>query len=98
MIPEVFPDKPASEADYSLIETITSSKTWVAPEDGWFLVDVVSASGSGGSAWYNTYQSSCACTSGGGEVPELVRDQSSRLPKDNLSPSLLVVMPLLGVI
>ena len=33
-----------------------------------------------------------------GEVPELVRDQSSRLPKDNLSPSLLVVMALLGVI
>ena len=66
LIPEVFPDKPASEADYSLIETITSSKTWVAPEDGWFMVDVVSASGPGGSAWYNTYQSSCACTSGGG--------------------------------
>ncbi len=66
LVPEVFPDKPASEADYSLIETITSSKTWVAPEDGWFMVDVVSASGPGGSAWYNTYQSSCACTSGGG--------------------------------
>lgn len=66
LVPEVFPDKPASEAGYSLIETITSSKTWVAPEDGWFMVDVVSASGPGGSAWYITYQSSCACTSGGG--------------------------------
>lgn len=64
--PNYFPVKPGSESDYTLIETITSSKTWIVPEDGWYMVDVVSASGAGGSAWYQTYASTCACASGGG--------------------------------
>ena len=56
-IPSAFPAEPT---DYTLIAKYTSSQTWVAPEDGWFKIEIHGASGSGaegkptGSAWYKT--------------------------------------------
>lgn len=43
-IPSAFPAEPT---DYTLIAKYTTSQTWVAPEDGWFKIEVHGASGSG---------------------------------------------------
>lgn len=40
-----FPSEPSS---YVLIDTYTTKQTWVAPEDGWFQIEVFGASGNGG--------------------------------------------------
>ena len=45
IIPKVFPDEPTS---YSKIADYSTSGTFTAPEDGWYQLDAVSASGSGG--------------------------------------------------
>ena len=58
VIPSLFPEKPADVSDYTLISEFTSSQSFAAPEDGWFLIEVHGASGSGGGAgignanWY----------------------------------------------
>lgn len=41
----LFPEEPTS---YNLLETVTASKTWTAPADGWYQIDVHGASGKGG--------------------------------------------------
>lgn len=46
-IPSSFPVEPTS---YSLINTYTASQTWIAPEDGWFKIEVFGASGNGGTS------------------------------------------------
>ena len=58
IVPKVFPDKPTSYID---IECVTKSKTFVAPEDGWFRFILCGAGGSGGG-----YPSSGATIYGGG--------------------------------
>lgn len=50
-IPSAFPAEPT---DYTLIAKYTTSQTWVAPEDGWFKIEVHGASGKGGSAARDT--------------------------------------------
>lgn len=45
VIPSTFPAEPAS---YALIDTYTTEQTWIAPEDGWFKIEVHGASGNGG--------------------------------------------------
>lgn len=44
-VPSEFPAEPTA---YTLIAKYTSSQTWVAPEDGWFKIEVHGASGTGG--------------------------------------------------
>jgi len=57
-VPKPFPQKPADEDAYTLITEITSTQTYTAPEDGWFLIEVHGASGNGGNSglssasWY----------------------------------------------
>ena len=46
LVPNVFPDTPTS---YLELERVTSSKVFVAPEDGWFEFIGLAASGKGGS-------------------------------------------------
>lgn len=41
----LFPEEPSG---YELIGTYTTSQTWVAPEDGWYQIEVFGASGAGG--------------------------------------------------
>ena len=44
-VPSAFPAEPT---DYTLIAKYTTSQTWVAPEDGWFKIEIHGASGNGG--------------------------------------------------
>lgn len=46
---------PAEPSAYELIGTYTSSGSFIAPEDGWFQVEVFGASGNGGSSAYKTF-------------------------------------------
>ena len=48
IVPQVFPDRPASDDDYTEISTVYESGTFVVPEDGWFKV-VVTGRGVDGS-------------------------------------------------
>lgn len=48
-VPSEFPAEPS---DFALIGTYTSAQTWIAPEDGWYKVEVFGASGNGGSGVY----------------------------------------------
>ena len=48
LVPNVFPDTPTS---YLELERVTSSKVFVAPEDGWFQFIGIAKSGRGGSGW-----------------------------------------------
>ena len=41
---------PLEPITYNLIDTYSSSRTWVAPEDGWFKIEAFGASGNGGNA------------------------------------------------
>ena len=42
---------PAEEpTSYNLLETVTTSRTWTAPADGWYRIEVQGASGSGASS------------------------------------------------
>lgn len=43
-------DFPADPTSYSLIGTYTTSQTWTAPENGYFMIEVHGASGKGGNA------------------------------------------------
>lgn len=60
VIPSLFPEKPENESDYTLISEFTSTQSFTAPEDGWFLIEVHGASGNGGGSgvgsgtWYTT--------------------------------------------
>ena len=60
VIPSLFPEQPEKESDYTLISDFTSTQTFTAPEDGWFLIEVHGASGNGGGlgissvSWYIT--------------------------------------------
>ena len=47
LVPQVFPDPPTS---YLMIEDKSVSGTFIAPEDGWYQLDAVSASGNGSMA------------------------------------------------
>jgi len=47
-----FPEEPSG---YELIETVTTSQEWVAPENGWYQVEVFGASGYGGNGSYSTW-------------------------------------------
>ena len=51
-IPSAFPTEPTG---YDLIGTYTTSRTWTAPEDGWFKIEVFGASGRGSSAYITEY-------------------------------------------
>ena len=59
-IPSLFPQQPADEKGYRLISDYTVTQEFTAPEDGWFLIEVHGASGSGGNSglssvsWYTT--------------------------------------------
>lgn len=46
-VPSEFPAEPS---EYLLIDTYTSAQTWVAPEDGWYKIEVFGASGNGGTS------------------------------------------------
>ena len=66
-------DLPAEPSEYLLIGTYTSAQTWIAPEDGWFMVEAFGASGNGGNAYYyseddgeDTYYYTSAGGGGGG--------------------------------
>ena len=63
LIPKVFPDKPSS---YIEMEQVRSSKTWVAPEDGWFQFIGLAASGKGGTDAYGQYGTQHFGGGGGG--------------------------------
>lgn len=54
IIPKVFPDRPASDDDYTEIETVYESGTFVVPEDGWFKVVVTGRGNDGGTDTYPT--------------------------------------------
>lgn len=41
---------PSEPTEYKLIETYTTNYTFIAPEDGWYKIEVFGASGSGGNA------------------------------------------------
>ena len=59
----------AEPSAYTLIQKYTASKTWTAPETGWFQIEVFGASGKGGSPFkYNSNANTGAVTvmSGGG--------------------------------
>ena len=45
-------DFPAEPTEYTLISTYKSAQTWIAPEKGWYLIEVHGASGSGARADY----------------------------------------------
>lgn len=40
---------PAEPSSYNLIDTYTAATTFIAPEDGWYQIEVFGASGNGGS-------------------------------------------------
>ncbi len=61
IVPKVFPDPPTS---YLEIEIVKSSKTFIAPEDGWFKFIGVAASGRGASG--NNYSGRDYVTGGSG--------------------------------
>ena len=42
---------PTEPTEYILLETVTASKTWTAPESGYFQIEVYGASGNGGKGW-----------------------------------------------
>lgn len=46
-VPSSFPGEPT---EYVLIDTITESTTFTAPEDGWYQIELFGASGSGGNS------------------------------------------------
>lgn len=52
LVPNVFPDTPTS---YLELERVTSSKVFVAPEDGWFEFIGLAASGKGGREDYASW-------------------------------------------
>ena len=58
---------PAEPTEYLLINTYTSSQTWVAPGDGWYKVEVYGASGRGGYALFDAGEEDV-----GGEEPESI--------------------------
>lgn len=43
-------DFPADPTSYSLIGTYTTSQTWTAPENGYFMIEIHGASGNGGAS------------------------------------------------
>lgn len=61
-MPEVLPPEPTS---WSLVEQITSSKTFVVPETGWFKFVLVAKSGDGGNSGYISNGSYSSAASGG---------------------------------
>lgn len=63
LIPKVFPDEPT---EYIEIEQVRSSKTWTAPEDGWFQFIGLAASGKGGIDAYGQYGTQHFGGGGGG--------------------------------
>lgn len=63
LIPKVFPDKPSS---YIEMEQVRSSKTWTAPEDGWFQFIGLATSGKGGVDAYGQYGTQHFGGGGGG--------------------------------
>ena len=70
IVPQVFPDRPASDDDYTEISTVYESGTFVVPEDGWFKV-VVTGRGTSGtkssldSCHYGISWKGCSAGDGG---------------------------------
>lgn len=54
VVDDVWPGEVATE--YIPLETITTSKAWTAPENGYFLIEVFGASGKGGKATQTYYE------------------------------------------
>lgn len=72
LVPNVFPDPPTG---YIEIEKIKSSKTWIAPEDGWFRFIGLAASGKGGRTVVASYGTKhCGGGGGGGSGGIVVSD------------------------
>ena len=72
LVPNVFPDPPTG---YIEIEKIKSSKTWIAPEDGWFRFIGLAASGKGGRTVVASYGTKhCGGGGGGGSGGIIVSD------------------------
>lgn len=81
---------PADPTGYNLIETVTASKTFIAPEDGWYQIELFGRSGAGGTAAafvdtsYKTMYLHTVGAGGGGGGGAYCRTDKIKLNKNDL--------------